>query len=162
MLLKKFLICYLCFISLQASSQKKEYQKSYYENGTTKEEGWTKNNKRDGYWKSYYSNGQLKSQGRFKNDQKSKYWYFYRKNGSKISEGHFKNGKKSKWWLFYDGMGHIKHKCQLIDNHKNGYCLIYEMEKLIKASKYKEGKKIKEWTDFSSFKKENSLSDLRK
>ena len=31
MLLKKFLICYLCFISLQASSQKKEYQKSYYE-----------------------------------------------------------------------------------------------------------------------------------
>tara|TARA_R110000822_G_scaffold237662_2_gene368034 strand:+ start:316 stop:426 length:111 start_codon:yes stop_codon:yes gene_type:complete len=36
------------------------------------------------------------------------------------------------------------------------------MNKLVKASKYKNGKKIKEWTDFFSFKSENNLNDLRK
>ena len=79
----------------------------------------------------------------------------------KIKEGHFSDGTKHKWWLFYDDMGHVNHKCQLKNNRKNGYCVMYEMEKLVKASKYKEGKKIKEWTDFSSFKKENKLSDLQ-
>ena len=58
-------------------------------------------------------------------------------------------------------MEKINHKCQLKDNHKNGYCLMYKNEKLIAASKYKAGKKLKEWTDFLSFKKENNLSDLR-
>ena len=78
-----------------------------------------------------------------------------------MKEGHYLAGKKNKWWLFYDDMGHINHKCQLKDNLKNGYCLIYDMEKLVKASKYIEGKKIKEWTDYKSFRKENKLSDLR-
>ena len=35
------------------------------------------------------------------------------------------------------------------------------MKQIVKASKYKNGKKIKEWTDFSSFKDENNLNDLR-
>jgi antitoxin component YwqK of YwqJK toxin-antitoxin module len=69
--------------------------------------------------------------------------------------------KKNNWWLFYDKEGHIAHKCQLKNNQKNGYCFLYEKKKLVKASKFKNGKKTKEWTNFSSFKKENSLNDLR-
>ena len=76
-------------------------------------------------------------------------------------EGHFKNGKKANWWLFYDTLEKVNHKCQLKDNQKNGYCLMYHDEKLVSASKYKAGKKLKEWTTFASFKKENNLSDLK-
>lgn len=161
MSLKKLLLFGFCCVSLLAFGQKKQYQKAYFDNGTLKEEGWIKKDQKNGYWKFYHENGNLKSEGRFKNDQQVKYWYYYRENGSKIKEGHFLAGKQNKWWLYYDDMGHINHKCQLKNNQKNGYCLIYEMEKLVKAAKYKEGKKIKEWTDFESFKKENKLSDLR-
>jgi hypothetical protein len=38
---------------------------------------------------------------------------------------------------------------------------MYKNEKLVSASKYKAGKKIKEWSTFASFKKENKLSDLK-
>jgi len=58
-------------------------------------------------------------------------------------------------------MEKINHKCQLEDNQKNGYCLMYKNEKLVAASKYKAGKKLKEWTTFASFRKENKLSDLQ-
>ena len=50
---------------------------------------------------------------------------------------------------------------QLKNNQKNGYCLLYKKQKLVKAVKFKNGKKIKEWSDFSSFKEENSLNDLK-
>jgi competence protein ComGF len=65
------------------------------------------------------------------------------------------------WWLFYDQAVNVQHKCQLKNNQKNGYCLLHEMKKLIKASKYSDGRKIKEWTNFLSFKNENSLNDLK-
>jgi antitoxin component YwqK of YwqJK toxin-antitoxin module len=161
MILKKIFFIGFCCVSLLTFIQKKSYHKAYFTDGTLKEEGWIKNNQKNGYWKFYHENGQLKSEGRFKNDQEIKYWYFYRENGSKVKEGHFLNGKQNRWWLFYDDMGHINHKCQLKNNQKNGYCLMYKMEKLVKAAKYQNGKKIKEWTDFKSFKKENNLSDLR-
>lgn len=38
---------------------------------------------------------------------------------------------------------------------------MYKQEKLIAASKFSEGKKIKTWTDLATFKKENKLSDLK-
>lgn len=113
------------------------------------------------YVKNYFNNGNLKEEGSFKDDKKIKYCYFYSQNETLEKEGHFNEGVKNNWWLFYDDKGNINHKCQLKNNQKNGYCLIYDNEKLIKASKFKEGKKIKEWTDFSSFKKENNLLDLR-
>ena len=73
----------------------------------------------------------------------------------------FKGGKQNNWWLFYDKDGFVNHKCQLKNNQKNGYCLLYQKNKLVKAYKFKKGKKIKEWNDFSSFKQENNLNDLR-
>ena len=150
----------LLLISSNISAQKK-YHKEYYKNGQIKEKGWLSNNEKTAYWVFYYKNGNLKKEGHFKNNLETNYWYFYAEDSSKEKEGHFKKGIKSNWWLFYDDKGFINHKCQLKNNQKNGYCLIYYERKLIKASKYKEGKKIQEWTDFSSFKNENSLNDLR-
>ena len=148
-------------LSLLFNVPKKEYQKNYFENGQLESEGWIVNNKKTSYCKFYYENGQTKSAGHYKNDLKTKYWRFYSENGAKVSEGHYIEDKKCNWWLFYDDMEKINHKCQLKNNQKNGYCLMYENEKLVAAVKYSEGKKIKTWTDYRSFRKENSLKDLR-
>lgn len=151
-----FFLCY----SANLFSQK-EYHKEYYKNGQLKKEGWIINDTKIDYWKFYYKNGNIKKEGRYKDNLESEYWYFYSENSSKEKEGHYKKGRKYDWWLFYDKDGNINHKCQLKNNQKNGYCLIYRKQKLVKASKFKGGKKIKEWKDFSSFKKENSLNDLK-
>lgn len=66
-----------------------------------------------------------------------------------------------KWRLFYDENGNINHKCLLMDGIKNGYCLKYVGEELKTAEKFKDGKKIKEWFSFASFKKDHNLSDLK-
>ena len=113
------------------------------------------------YYKEYYQNGTLKSQGWKNRGQKTGYWFFYHKNGHLQKEGHFLNDKMTSWWIFYDINGVINHKCQLNGGKKNGYCLKYHNDKLNSASKYTYGKKIKEWYDLSSFKKENKLSDLK-
>ncbi len=160
MLHKVPLLIILFFINSNLEAQK-DYHKEYYSSGVLKAEGWKNGLQKEGYWKFYYPNGMLQKQGHIFNDKPIKYWYFYRENGTIKSEGHFINGLKSKWWLFYDTMEKISHKCQLKNNKKNGYCLRYLKEKLIKAEKYLNGKKIKEWTDFRSFKKENKLSDLK-
>ncbi len=150
------LLLYLSF----ASSTEKAYHKTYYDNGFIKSEGWVSKDLKVDYWKFYYPNGTIKKEGHFLNDKEVRYWYFYREKGNKKSEGHFINGKKNNWWLFYDKIEQINHKCQLKNNRKNGYCFHYKNEKLTKAEKYKSGKKIKEWIDLKSFKKENKLSDL--
>ncbi|RKE98418.1 toxin-antitoxin system YwqK family antitoxin [Ichthyenterobacterium magnum] len=167
---KSFLICllkkhitlflFILFSCLSAFGQK-TYQKTYFDNGNLKSEGWVENNQKTKYWKFYYKNGTLKKEGRFNKGKETKYWYFYRADGTKEKEGHFNNGVKNKWWLFYDDMEMIIHKCQLKNNQKNGYCLMYENKKIISARKYKAGKQIKEWTDFKSFRKENNLRDLQ-
>ena len=156
---RKRLVLLLFMCSLFVSAQKKHH-KNYYSNGQIKEEGWVIDGQKNGYWKFYYSNGILTKEGHFKNNKPTKYWYFYRKNKSKEKEGHFKNGQKNNWWLFYSKQGEMNHKCQLKDGKKNGFCFRYHQSKLIKAEKYRKGKKIKEWTNLKSFKKENSLSDL--
>lgn len=157
---KGFILLVVLTISTFVRAEK-AYQKTFYDNGILKAEGWIENNQKTNYWKYYYNDGSIKKEGHFLNGKQTKYWYFYRKNGTKESEGHFFNGKKNKWWLFYDNKEFINHKCQLKNNQKNGYCFFYENKKLIKAEKYKSGKKINEWNDFEAFKKENNLSDLK-
>jgi antitoxin component YwqK of YwqJK toxin-antitoxin module len=158
--MKHFFIIYIIVITFAFSDQK-SYQKEFYKNGQIEKEGWVLNNSKIDYWKFYYKDGNLKKEGLFKDNLETKYWYFYSPNLIKEKEGHFKYGKQEDWWLFYDKNGQVHHKCQLQNNQKNGYCLIYQNGKLIKASKFKDGKKLREWKDFSSFKKENTLSDLR-
>lgn len=159
--LRKYsVVCFLLLGTISAYSQKK-YHKAYYDNGVLKEEGWLLHGEKTAYWKFYYNSGKKQKEGWYLANNPVKYWYFYHENGRKEKEGHFVNGKKNKWWLFYDVKGRVNHKCQLKNNKKNGYCLRYHRNKLIKAEKYKNGKKIKEWTDFSSFRKENDLKDLK-
>lgn len=143
------------------SFAQKTYQKEYYDSGQMKEEGWLLDGKKVDYWKFYFENGNLKQEGSYKKDKKVKYWYFYTENAIIEKEGHFNKGIKEDWWLFYDENGIVNYKCQLENNQKNGYCLVYKEEEIIKASKFKGGKKIKEWISLSSFKKENNIFDLR-
>ena len=137
------------------------YHKNYDDKNTLISEGWVENNQKVAYWHFYYPNGALKKEGHFSAGLEIKYWRFYTTSGRLKMEGHFESGKKNDWWLFYDSMEKINHKCQLKNNQKNGYCLMYSNERLIAASKYKGGKKLKEWTTFASFKKENNLSNLQ-
>ncbi|WP_422857768.1 toxin-antitoxin system YwqK family antitoxin [Flagellimonas sp. S174] len=139
----------------------KEYHREYHNNGEIKAQGWKKGDSKEDFWKFYFPNGKIKEQGHFKNNLKVGYWYFYNKDGKLDMEGHYVKGSMVKWWLFYDENGKINHKCQLHKGVKNGYCLKYKNEKLKSAQKYSNGKKIKEWYDFRSFKKENKLSDLK-
>lgn len=151
----------LVLFLLSSTSPGKMYHRDYYNNGALKAEGWKLENAKENFWKFYHSNGTVMMQGHFKNDKQVGYWYFYTEKGILESEGHFNAGKKTKWWLFYDENGKVNHKCQLKDGIKNGYCLKYMDEELTSAEKYKNGEKIKEWFSFSSFKKENKLSDLK-
>jgi antitoxin component YwqK of YwqJK toxin-antitoxin module len=147
----KFLVLFFFFTSIVFGQ--KAYQKTYFENGKIKAEGWIENTRKIAYWKFYYENGNLKKEGRFIEDKQTKYWYYYRIDGTKEMEGHFIKSTKNKWWLFYDTMEKVRHKCQMKNNQKNGYCFLYKNKKIVSAKKYKEGKQIKEWTDYNSFKK---------
>lgn len=164
MLLKYFII--LFFISnsildgVHSKNENNIYLKKYYDNGSIKSEGWSNEGFKTGYWKFYFKNGEKSEEGYFQSNQRKNYWYFYHENGKIKKEGHFLKGKKTDWWSFYNKNGKIIHKCQLNKGVKNGYCLKYNNEEISSAEKYKNGKKIKEWFSFSSFKKENKLSDL--
>ncbi len=156
----KFLVI-IVMLSSQFNWAQKVYQKNQTDIGTLASEGWLKDGKKSDYWKTYHINGKLKEEGHYKNDVRSGYWHFYSKNSKLIMEGHYKQGNKNNWWIFYDDNQKVNHKCQLKNGKKNGYCLKYTNEKLKSAEKYKDGKKIKEWFDFSSFRRENKLSDLK-
>lgn len=161
MLTKTFLLITVFLSFGNPSEEMKMYHKEYYEVGKIKAEGWLKNGHKNGYWKLYHQNGAISEQGYYKNDKREKYWYFYTPQKILSKEGHYKKGIKAHWWLFYDKKGRINHKCQLSNGRKNGYCLKYMDEKLSSAEKYRDGKKVKEWFDFTSFKRENNLSDLK-
>ncbi|TLP82734.1 toxin-antitoxin system YwqK family antitoxin [Maribacter sp. ACAM166] len=163
MKLLKFVYGILICLGLLAftSTEDKLYQRMYYENGTLASEGWIRFNVKTDYWTFYHPNGKKSEQGYFAYGKKEKYWFFYDENRIRTKEGHYAKNIQVGWWLFYDKKGRINHKCQLKNSVEDGYCLKYKDSKLISAKKYREGEKIKEWSNFSSFTKENSLSDLK-
>lgn len=138
------------------NSQKTGFWKFYYENSThLRKTGNFKKNKKDGYWKFYTPDGKMESEGRYKNGTKNGYWHFYDNDGVIREEGNYTKGKRNDWWSFFMS-GKLTHKCQLKNNEKDGFCINYKNGKLTKASKYEKGKKLKEWTDYASFRKDNS------
>lgn len=158
---KIFLIAASLMFFGYTSQENREYTREYFASGQLKAEGWVQNGMKTDYWKIYHPNGKKSAEGHFRNNEMVNYWHFYTKSGKPEREGHFKNGKMGDWWLFYDQNGKINHKCQLKDGQKNGYCLKYRDEELTSAEKYSNGRKVKEWFSFSSFRKENKLSDLK-
>lgn len=151
----------LSFGNLTGNMENSMYQKEYFDTGETKSKGWVYNGIKTGYWRFYHRNGKLAAKGHFRKGKRVDYWYFYSKKGNLQKEGHYLNGTKANWWQFYDSYGRLIHKCQLNKGKKDGYCLMYRNNDIVKAEKYKNGKRLKAWTSFSSFKKENKLSDLR-
>lgn len=139
----------------------KFYHREFYDTGKLKAQGWFIDFNKEMYWTYFYENGKIMESGSYKSNLRDGYWYFYSKDGKLEMEGHFNKNQKVKWWLFYDENEKINHKCQLKDGVKNGYCLKYRNEELTSAEKFKDGKKVKEWFSFASFKKENKLSDLK-
>lgn len=112
------------------------------------------------YYKDFYANGNLKSEGWMIKKQKVDYWFFYYDNKSKKEEGHYINNQKSKWWVYYSPKGEIVKKCEFLNDKMNGLCIVYEKGNIIRAEKYKQGKKINQWNTIADFKRDNSLSSL--
>ena len=158
----KFILSFtLWFFFAEDTTSTKEYYKEYYSSGQLKSEGWISLNQKSGYWIYYFENGITAQEGHYKAGKKEDYWYFYFENGTVKKEGHYKQGSSVDWWIYYNKLGHIVHKCQLDRGVKNGYCLKYKDQKLRSAERYRNGNKINEWFDFSSFKRDNNLSDLK-
>ena len=158
----KIIFLVLVFFSFgNPSDENRSYHKEYYHKGEIKAQGWLKNGLKEGYWKFYHPNGILSEKGHYKEGKRQAYWYFYTETGIPKQAGHYEQGNMANWWLFFDSQGRINHKCQLNNGKKNGYCLQFRNEKLTSAEKYQNGRKIKKWTSFSSFKRENRLSDLK-
>lgn len=159
-----YLIVTIFLFSFQTPA-KKEYHREFYENGALKAEGWKVQDQKTAYWYNYYPNGNISEKGHFRNNQKEGYWYFYSSDKKLIKEGHFINNKAEKWWIIYDiatnnKKDKVTRKYQYRNNKKNGYCLLYKNNKLFKAEKYIENQKIGEWTDVSSFRKDNPNASL--
>lgn len=130
------------------------YWKFYSKEGTLMKTGKFKNNLESGYWKFYSKKNTLCKTGRFKKGVKEGYWHFYTQEGIPLEAGSFKNGKKTKWWSFFNRIGQLTHKCELKENLKNGFCVHYQKDKIVKGTYYKKGAKTNEWRDWSSFKKD--------
>jgi antitoxin component YwqK of YwqJK toxin-antitoxin module len=106
------------------------------------------------YSKNYFPNGNLKSEGWIKENHKVNYWFYYFENGNKKEEGHYGEDKKNKWWIFYNPNGEILKKTEFKNDQMDGLCIIYKQGKIIKAEKYKLGKKVHEWNTLSAYQKD--------
>lgn len=135
--------------------EEKTYHYQYYADGKIKAEGWILHNQKTAYWKFYHPNGNIERQGHYQHNQKKDYWFYYDENGGKIKEGHYHNDKMMGWWSFYKN-GEMISKCEYKNHLKEGYCIIYENEKPIKALYFEADKKINEWNNYLSFVKDNS------
>jgi antitoxin component YwqK of YwqJK toxin-antitoxin module len=89
-------------------------------------------------------------------NKKQDYWFFYNENGFKKEEGHYENDKKVAWWIFYSSKNKIIKKSEYSNDKLNGFSIIYDNGEIIKAEKYNQGKKIKEWESIAEFKKDNT------
>lgn len=138
-----------------ASSERKMYTKEYNSNGTIKSEGWVLGDKKIDFWTFYHNNGQIASKGHYKGDVRDGYWYFYNQNQQLLKEGHYERGIAQNWWIFYDLASQEKRKIQYQGNEKNGFCLIYKKNKLIKAEKYENNLLIGTWDSIRSFRRDN-------
>ncbi|MAM27614.1 MAG: hypothetical protein CMC13_01190 [Flavobacteriaceae bacterium] len=136
-------------------STEKKYQKTFYDTGILKAEGWQIGTVKTDYWYFYHANGQVASKGTFRSNQKEGYWFYYNEEGHLLKEGHYKHGMASGWWIFYDIATHSEKRFQYNQNQKNGYALIYKNNRLRRAEKYHNNTKIGEWTSIFSFKRDN-------
>lgn len=149
------------FFTLSITAQtSKFYQKNMDVSGRIVSEGWMLNGEKSKYWYTYHKDNSVASKGHFEAGLKEKYWYFYRTNGNLEKEGHFANDLMTDWWVFYDIAGSLICKIQYKSGKKEGYCLQYNSNKIVKIEKFSSDVKVGEWDNLESFQKENDLKDL--
>ncbi len=66
------------------------------------EEGYYKNNRKDGLWKEYYASGVLKYELTFVNGRPAGYAIMYHETGCKAEEGMWKNNRWTGLYKAYD------------------------------------------------------------
>ncbi len=148
-------ITLLFFITtLLSFNTTKVFVSENFPSGQKSAEGWMAGSKKMDYWHYYHKNGILKSKGNYTNNLKNGYWFFYDLQGNKYKEGHFINDVYSKWWIYYKP-NNIKEKCLFQKDGITRFCLVYNNNKLVKASKYKDDFFVQQWTSISSFKHDN-------
>lgn len=152
--------CFYGFAS-EMSISDKSYVKEYFDNGQLKAEGWSQLDRKTDFWIFYHSNGQVASKGNFRNNKKEGYWYFYDTDGAIVKEGHYHKNSAEQWWIFYDIAAQTTSKFQYQNNEKNGFALRYKKEKLTKAEKYQDNRKVGEWTSYFAFRRDNPNVSLR-
>lgn len=145
----------LWFTTILSATERKMYVKEYDHSGNITAEGWSVNSQKTDFWTFYHKTGEIASKGHYKNDTRSGYWYFYSVEGNLLKEGHYENGNFDKWWIFYDLALQEKRKIQYQNNEKNGFCLIYKKNKLIKAEKYQNDLLTGMWDTLRSFRQDN-------
>jgi antitoxin component YwqK of YwqJK toxin-antitoxin module len=133
----------------------KSYLKEYYNTGQLKAEGWSMQNQKTDFWIFYHPNGQVREKGHFYNNKRQGYWYYYNSKGQLLKEGHFIENSAQDWWIFYEIDSAYKSKFEYKNNQKNGFGLQYRKNKLIKALKYYNDKKIGEWESLREFRRDN-------
>lgn len=156
-----FLLVFFVNVAYSNPGEGSEYTKTYYQTGVLQAEGWIKYETKNGYWKFYHPNGQIASEGHYSNNQKTGYWYFYNTHGDVEKEGYFLNDNAEDWWIFYEIGTRNSKKLQFKDGVKDGVCLIYKRNKLVKAQRYKANQKMGEWTSVFAFKRDNPDLSLK-
>ncbi len=149
------LIFFFVSLHLLFIAEPNRYHKEYHDNGHIKAEGWFMGEQKIKYWKFYHNNGKLMSEGHYANNLRTNYWYFYNTQGNLVREGHYEDGKAQKWWIFYDIARQETRKAQYIDNVREGFCLVYKKNKLIKVEKYIANELKGEWTSVAAFRRDN-------
>jgi antitoxin component YwqK of YwqJK toxin-antitoxin module len=144
------LILFFCTIGQQPKPTA-HYQKLFYNSGQLKASGWVQNQQKIKYCKEYNPYGSLIAEGHYQSNEKCKYWFFYHFNGKLKGEGHYQNGQKNDWWNSYDDEGILIEKCQYKDNELHGYRVLLSAAKPYKVEMYVQGKKVKEWTNYTRF-----------
>ena len=159
MFLKQFSFLILLNIPMALFSQKK-YVENKNNEGKLISSGWIQNNLKVDYWKFYNTENNIISKGHYKNGIQEGYWYFYFDNKTLKKEGHYRNGLQTDWWIFYDEKGNLTCKMEYSQNQKNGFCLRYQNNTIVKVEKYKNDSLIQEWNSLKEFKKDNNLSNF--
>lgn len=144
---------FFLFLFTMPLQTEKEYAKEYYETGVLKAEGWIDSHQKEGYWKYYHSNGAVQKKGHYHKGEKHGYWYFYSRENRLLREGHFNDGEKQDWWIFHNNNTALK--VQYKKGKREGYGLVYQKNKLQKALKYEQDKKVGEWSSVLSFRIDN-------
>ena len=147
--------------SLRATNGAKKYVREFYQNGQLKAEGWQQMQAKTDYWIFYRADGSVSSKGHYKQNKRHGYWHFYHSDGTVEKEGHFIANRAEDWWIFYEIGNANKSKFQFKNNLKDGICLRYKNNRLIKAERYEKGRKMGEWTSVRKFRKDNPDVQLR-